>query len=175
MPASVHQRAVGRCGLGSAATQLMRAVSWHETTGVSSPNGRRAAFEVPSRSEWVVRQVVVSVRAGGSLEDHAAVGLALAASYCANVRRTEARSHSPRPSRSVFAAESVGVGRRLFGSTCLGPLIAVVAPLAAGERVSVGAAAAFSAWPPALRERWHTWRRCWLAALACRQLTITCS
>ena len=27
-PASVHQRAVGQGGLGSAATQLMRAVSW---------------------------------------------------------------------------------------------------------------------------------------------------
>jgi len=26
MPVSVHQRVVGRCGLGSSATQLMRAV-----------------------------------------------------------------------------------------------------------------------------------------------------
>ena len=37
--ASVHQRAVGRGGLGSAATQLMRAVSWHDNAGVSSPVG----------------------------------------------------------------------------------------------------------------------------------------
>ena len=36
MPASAHQRAVGRLGLGSPATQLMRAVSWHDKAGVSS-------------------------------------------------------------------------------------------------------------------------------------------
>ena len=39
MPASVHRRVVGRRGLGSAATQLMRAVSWHDTAGVSSRDG----------------------------------------------------------------------------------------------------------------------------------------
>ena len=33
-----------------------------------------------------------------------------------------------------------------------GPLRGFVAPLAAGERVVMGAAAAFSAWPPALLE-----------------------
>ena len=47
--ASVHRRAVGRCGLGSTATQLMRAVSWHDKAGVSSPVWRPAHFEVQSR------------------------------------------------------------------------------------------------------------------------------
>ena len=79
-PVSVHELAVGRIGLGSPATQLMRAVSWHETAGVSSPNWRRSAFELLSRSEVVERQAVVDVRAGGLPEVHAAVGLALAAS-----------------------------------------------------------------------------------------------
>ena len=77
---SVHQRVIGQGGLGSAATQLMRAVSWHETAGVSSPNERRSAFELPSHIEMVERQVVVGVRAGGLVDVHAAVGLALAAS-----------------------------------------------------------------------------------------------
>ena len=39
MPVSVHQRAVGQGGLGSPATQLMRAVSWHDKADVSSPVG----------------------------------------------------------------------------------------------------------------------------------------
>ena len=38
--ASVHQRVFGRYGLGSAATQLMRAVSWHDNAGVSSRVGK---------------------------------------------------------------------------------------------------------------------------------------
>ncbi len=37
--ASVHQLVVGQGGLGSPATQLMRAVSWHDNAGVSSPVG----------------------------------------------------------------------------------------------------------------------------------------
>ncbi len=36
---SVHRRACGRRGLGSSATQLMRAVSWHDKAGVSPPGG----------------------------------------------------------------------------------------------------------------------------------------
>ena len=67
-------------------------------------------------------------------------------------RRTEFLGQSSRPNRSVFAAELVGDDLQVFGSGCLGPLPAVVAPLEAGERVVMGAAAAFSAWPPALRE-----------------------
>ena len=67
-------------------------------------------------------------------------------------RHTELASLSPRPSRSVFVAESVGGGRRMFGSRRLGPLFAVVAPLVARKLVESGAAAAFSAWPLALRE-----------------------
>ncbi len=38
-PVSVHGLVVGRFGLGSPATQLMRAVSWHDNAGVSSPGG----------------------------------------------------------------------------------------------------------------------------------------
>ena len=38
-PVSVHERVVGRHGFGSPATQLMRAVSWHDNAGVSSPVG----------------------------------------------------------------------------------------------------------------------------------------
>ena len=38
-PASVHRCAVGQGGLGSSATQLMRAVSWHDKADVSSPVG----------------------------------------------------------------------------------------------------------------------------------------
>ena len=41
-PVSVHRRAVGRHGLGSPATQLMRAVSWHDNAGDSSPGGGEA-------------------------------------------------------------------------------------------------------------------------------------
>ena len=37
MVASVHRRACGQGGLGSPATQLMRAVSWHDNAEVSSP------------------------------------------------------------------------------------------------------------------------------------------
>ena len=48
MPGSAHRRVVGQPGFGSPATQLMRAVSWHDNAGVSSPvgneriSGRRA-------------------------------------------------------------------------------------------------------------------------------------
>ena len=42
-PASVHRCAVGQGGLGSPATQLMRAVSWHDNTGVSSLGGGESA------------------------------------------------------------------------------------------------------------------------------------
>ena len=108
----------------------------------------------------IQRQVDFGVPAGGMFEVHAAVGPSLAESRRAETRRTKSCSHSPRPSWSVSTADSVGGGRRVFGSRCLGSLFAVVAPLVAGERVSVGAAAALSAWPPALRERWHTCRRC---------------
>ena len=38
-PVSVHERVVGRHGFGSPATQLMRAVSWHDKADVSSPVG----------------------------------------------------------------------------------------------------------------------------------------
>ena len=41
-PGSVHRRAVGRHGLGSPATQLMRAVSWHDKAGVSSRDSGEA-------------------------------------------------------------------------------------------------------------------------------------
>ena len=81
-------------------------------------------------------------------------------------RRTELASLSPRPSWSVSTVDSVGGGRRVFGLRYLGPLFAVVAPLVAGERVPVGAAAAFSAWPSALRELVAylslVWRFSWL-------------
>ena len=40
--ASVHRRVCGRHGLGSSATQLMRAVSWHDNAGDSSPGGGEA-------------------------------------------------------------------------------------------------------------------------------------
>jgi len=52
----------------------------------------------------------------------------------------------------VFEANLVGDGMRVFRPSLLGPLVAVVAPLAAGERVEIVAAAALSAWPPTLRE-----------------------
>jgi hypothetical protein len=234
MAASVHWRVVGRCGLGSPATQLMRAVSWHDKAGVSSPVWRPAHFEASSRLGppfgWVrrrvgldqvrlarpesvgtrcqltnglsavvvgeqscpmagralakgnvagphavERQVAVGVRAGGLLEVHAAGWLVLAESRQAETRRTKCCSNSPRPSWSVSTVESVGGGRRMFGSRRLGPLFAVVAPLGACERVSVGAATALSAWPPALREWWHTCCRCGGSLEACRQLTNACS
>ena len=113
-PASVHRCAVGQGGLGSSATQLMRAVSWRETAGVSSPNWRRSTFELPSRSKVVERQVVVGVRAGGLLEVHAARRLALVASRCAKARRTESRSLSSRPSRAVIESESRGAAQGLL-------------------------------------------------------------
>ena len=47
-PVSVHELAVGRIGLGSPATQLMRAVSWHDKAGVSSPVWRPVPFELSS-------------------------------------------------------------------------------------------------------------------------------
>ena len=49
-------------------------------------------------------------------------------------------------------AEKSGAAKRCVGVRRLGPLRVFVAPLAAGERVDMGAAAAFSAWPPTLRE-----------------------
>jgi hypothetical protein len=67
--------------------------------------------------------------------------------------------------RQVFAGSRAGgssdVTRRPGGCYC--------------ERVSVGAAAASRAWPPALREWWHTCRRCGLPVGAKRQLTNACS
>ena len=145
MPASVHQRVVGPGGLGSAATQLMRAVSWHDKADVSVPVWRRSVLELSSRSEVVERQVVVGVRAGGSLEVHAAGWLVLAKPFRAKTRRTEARSHSPRPSRSMFAAGLVGDGMREFGSRRLGPLFVAVAPLVARRRVCGRRRCAFGA------------------------------
>jgi len=81
------------------------------------------------------RQVIFGVRAGGSLEAHAARGPALAASRWAKARRTELTGHSSRPNRSVFAAELVGDGRRVFVSRRLGPLVVVIAPLVARRRL----------------------------------------
>ena len=59
---------------------------------------------------------------------------------------------------AIHAAQPKGLNGRL--RLCrpvptrrrLGPLLGVIAPLVAGERVSIGAAAALSAWPPALLE-----------------------
>ena len=232
--ASVHRRVVGPSGLGSSATQLMRAVSWHDMADVSSPvsdlriprwraeSGRQSAgfvVEVGSaKCGWLAEsrsariptsrsrhrvgvvserdrsmagralaelkvagpyagqhQVVVGARAGGALKVHAAGWLVLAGSRRAETRRTKSRSHSPRPSWSVFTAESVGGGGRVYGSGCLGPLQAAVAPLVAGRLVEMGAAAGSRAWPPALREWWHTCRQCCLPVGAKRQLTNACS
>ena len=79
-PASVHQRVVGRCGLGSSATQLMRAVRLPPPGGEAELMYRKCRRGLVAgesgRSERSAGQVVVGLRAGCSVEVHAAAGLA---------------------------------------------------------------------------------------------------
>ena len=86
----------------------------------------------------VERQVVVGSRAGGAPESHAAAGwLALEA----RVIRSEVAAHRigwPFNAARLRYCRQPSRHRR-------GPLLGVVAPLAAGELVEMGAAAAFSA------------------------------
>ncbi len=70
----------------------------------------------------------------------------------AETRRTESRSRSTRPSREVIAAKIRRMAFGVLGRKAPWAAADVTAPLEAGERVVMGAAAAFSAWPPALRE-----------------------
>ena len=101
----------------------------------------------------VERLVLGGSRAGGSLDIHAAavgwcwsvvVGPKRGAQSRVAVRRGPAE-RLLRPRFATWRLVCLGVRR-------LGPLPDAGAPLEAGERVIMGAAAAFSAWPPALRE-----------------------
>ena len=99
------------------------------------------------------RRVVVGLRAGGLLDGHAAASwLTLVGGRRAETRRTELRSRSARPNGAGFAAEIRRAANECSCERRLGPLCGFDAPLAAGELGFMGAAAAFSAWPPALRE-----------------------
>ena len=111
-------------------------------------------MELPSHSDVVERQVVVGSRAGGLLNGNAAAGWLVLETM---VIRTEVAAPGV---AKPFHAARLEISRHSSRHR-RGPLRAVAAPLVAGKRVVVGAAAAFSAWPPALRERWHTCRRCW--------------
>ena len=114
---------------------------------------RRGAFELPSHSEAVGRQVVVGSRAGGLLDVHAA-----AVGWCWSVvvvqkRGARSRVAVQRGPTELCSRPRVAEQRKLGSRhTRLGPLRVVVAPLAAGGRVSMGAAAVSRAWPPALLE-----------------------
>ena len=116
----------------------------------------------------VERQVVVGSRAGGLLKGHAAAGWLMLE---ARVIRSEVAAH--RLVWPFYAARLLKC--RQPSRHGRGPLQAFVAPLAAGELVEMGAAAAFSAWPPALRAPWHTWRQFGGSLEACCQLTMACS
>ena len=98
-------------------------------------------------------QVVVGSRAGGLLEGHAAAGWLV---LDTKVIRSEVAAQQV---AKLFNAARLEVCRQ-SSRHGRGPLQVIVAPHAAGERVVMGAAAAFPAWPPALREWWHTCRRC---------------
>jgi len=104
--------------------------------------------------EVVERRVVTGARAGGLLYGHAAAGWLVLET---KVIRSKVAAHQV---VWLFNAARVRKGRQPSRHR-RGPLGVGVAPLVAGRRVSVGAAAAFSALPPALREWWHTCRRCW--------------
>jgi len=97
------------------------------------------------------RRVFAGFRASGLLEVHASAGGWRWSAVVGPKRGAQSRVavHAAQPNR---LNGRLRLCRWVSTPRCLGPLRAVLAPLEAGERVSMGAAAAFSAWPPALRE-----------------------
>ena len=153
MPASVHRRAVGRRGLGSPATQLMRAVRLPPPGGGAKLMYRKCQWEFVAsesgRFERSTGQVVVGLRAGCKSSGDAAVATSRSR-FRAGALRVDLAASSSRPNQRGKLPRG---GARLAGVLANGSR-AVVAPLLQS-----------SSWPMALPLRVRTSRRpCVLAA-----------
>ncbi len=154
MPASVHRRTCGQCGLGSPATQLMRAVRLPPPGGGRGwGSGWRARVGRQRVGPFRVEFAPSCRRAPGRLRVVGQRGFRAGSSrrFRAYARRTEAVGCSPRPSRSMIAAESRGAAVGVLER--LAPRAARSHRRAACVLVELvdGAAAAGPKGPPALR------------------------
>ncbi len=113
MPASVHRRVVGRVGLGSAATQLMRAVR-------PPPPG-----EVSRQSWWVVARRLL-----GWLAKSVSGGSA-ASRFCCNSLAAQLKG---------LAAESRSAARRCLGQCTSGRRLAACILAKWADRAAAGLA-----------------------------------
>ena len=116
MPASVHRRVVGQGGLGSPATQLMRAVRLPPPGGLrvrrcrlpggARVSGRSMSSPAPGCRRFTGRRFGRGSRGYESASQ---------SRTRAETRRTKLVGRSPRPSRAVFESENRGAAYGVLG------------------------------------------------------------